>query len=86
MSRDSRINCNLHVSLIEPLTDSIALIENVIIIKYYWQQFPTTQAVQRQMVFLQNGFLGVIHLSHWGFIIITFFACLVAVGNELEAS
>ena len=86
MSRDSRVNCNLRVSLIEPLTDSIALIENVIIIKYYWQQFPTTQAVQRQMVFLQNSFLGVIHLSHWGFIIIKFFACLVAVGNELEAS
>ena len=86
MSRDSRVNCNLRVSVIEPLTDSIALIENVIIIKYYWQQFPTTQAVQRQMVFLQNGFLGVIHLSHWGFIIIKFFACLVAVGNELEAS
>ena len=86
MSRDSRVNRNLRVSLIEPLTDSIALIENVIIIKYYWQQFPTTQAVQRQMVFLQNGFLGVIHLSHWGFIIIKFFACLVAVGNELEAS
>ena len=38
------------------------------------------------MVFLQNGFLGVIHLSHWSFIIIKFFACLVAVGNELEAS
>ena len=38
------------------------------------------------MVFLQNGFLGVIHLSHWGFIIIKFLACLVAVGNELEAS
>ena len=86
MSRDSRVNCNLRVSLIEPLTDSIALIENVIIIKYDWQQFPTTQAVQRQMVFLQNGFLGVIHLSRWGFIIIKFFAYLVAVGNELEAS
>ena len=64
MSRDSRVNYNLRVSLIELLTDSIALIENVIIIKYYLQQFPTTHAVQRQMVFLQKGFLGVIHLSH----------------------
>ena len=85
MSQDSRINYKLRVSLIELLTDSIALNENVII-KYYWQKFATTQAVQWQMVFLQNGFLGVIHLSHWGFIIIKFFACLVAVGNELEAS
>ena len=30
---------SLHVSLIELLTDSITLIENAIIIKYYWQQF-----------------------------------------------
>ena len=63
MSKDSRINYKLRVSLIELLTDSIALNENVII-KYYWQKFATTQAVQWQMVFLQNGFLGVIHLSH----------------------
>ena len=35
------VNYNLRVSLIELLTDSIALIENAIIIKYYWQQFPT---------------------------------------------
>ena len=63
MSQDSRINYKLRVSLIELLTDSIALNENVII-KYYWQKFATTQAVQWQMVFLQNGFLGVIHLSH----------------------
>ena len=41
MSLDSRVNYNLRVSLIELLTDSIALIENAIIIKYYWQQFPT---------------------------------------------
>ena len=41
MSRDSRVNYNLRVSLIELLTDLIALIENAIIIKYYWQQFPT---------------------------------------------
>ena len=63
MSQDSRINYKLRVSLIELLTDSIALNENVII-KYYWQKFATTQAVQWQMAFLQNGFLGVIHLSH----------------------
>ena len=41
MSRDSRVNYNLRVSLIELLTDLIALTENAIIIKYYWKQFPT---------------------------------------------